>query len=134
MRPRPIMGHRCVGMLMAGCAPGEETFTVEPRPSWVGRLLLSATRWRSVNVEWTYGISPNEWTSKFRRKLVESSRGGNVQACSEMIDHVSPQRGFYEPFFGASPGMMGCEDLKREEAIAEMETAGLGNEYWLPGA
>ena len=134
MHPRSMLGRRRVEASMAECVLGGKRDSVEPRPSWVGRLLLSATRWRSVNVDWTYGISPNEWTSKFRRKLVESSRGGNVQACSEMIDHVSPQRGFYEPFFGASPGMMGCEDPKREEAIAEMETAELGNEYWLPGA
>ena len=92
-------------------------------------------------------------TSKFRRKLAESGRGGKVQAFSEMIDHASPQCGFFEPFVGASPGMMGFEDcgslfthLKHEEATTEKylaryflgikqspETAELDNEYWLPG-
>ena len=70
-----------------------------------------------------------------------------------MIDHVSPQRRFYEPFSGASLGVMRLEDceslhahLKHEEAIGErylaryisgikqsLETAELDIEYWLPG-
>ena len=84
---------------------------------------------------------------------MESGRGGKVQAFSGMIDHASPLRGFFEPFLGASPGMMGFEDCgslfthrRHGEAITgkylaryflrikqSLETAGLDNEYWLRG-
>ena len=55
-----------------------------------------------------------QWTSKFTRKLVKSSLGGEVYAFSEMLDHMTLLRGFYAPFAKVSPGMVGmvdCESL-----------------------
>ena len=55
-----------------------------------------------------------QWTSKFTRKLVKSSLGGEVYAFSETIDHVALLREFYAPFSRLSPGLVGmgdCESL-----------------------
>ena len=41
-----------------------------------------------------------QWTSKFTRKLVKSSLGGEVYAFSEMVDHMALIREFYTPFVG----------------------------------
>ena len=53
MCPRSIPGRRRVGMSMVECALGGKRYTVEPRPSWVCRLLLLATKRRRVSVHWT---------------------------------------------------------------------------------
>ena len=95
-----------------------------------------------------------QWTSKFTRKLVKSSLGGEVYAFSEMLDHMTLLRGFYEPFAKASPGMVGmvdCESLfthlKNRKMITEKylvrhflsiqqcleEENNLDNVFWLPG-
>ena len=94
-----------------------------------------------------------QWTSKFTRKLVKSSLGGEVYAFSEMIDHVALLREFYAPFSHISPGMVGMEDceslfthLKNRKMVTEkylarhflsiqqfLEDGELGNVYWLPG-
>ena len=50
------------------------------------------------------------WTSKFTRKLVVSSLGGQVYALSEMLDHVSMLREFYGHLADLYPGMVGLED------------------------
>ena len=55
-----------------------------------------------------------QWASKFTRKLVESSLGGEVYAFSEMPDHMSMIREFRQLFFDLAPGMVGlvnCESL-----------------------
>ena len=52
------------------------------------------------------------WTSKFTRKLVKSSLGGEAYAFSEMIDHMALLREFYAPFSRISPGMVGMEDCE----------------------
>ena len=66
------------------------------------------------------------WASKFRRKLVRSSLGGEVYAFSEMLDHMSMLREFYGHFVGLYPGIAGLEDCdclathsKRKKMIAE---------------
>ena len=53
-----------------------------------------------------------QWTSKFTRKLVKSSLGGEVYASSEMIDHMALLREFYAPFSHISPGLVGMEDCE----------------------
>ena len=94
-----------------------------------------------------------QWTSKFTRKLVKSSLGGEVYAFSEMLDHMSMLREFYGHFAGMSPGLVGLEDwgslfthLKNSKMIAEkllarhflsiqqaLEEQELDNVYWIPG-
>ena len=49
-------------------------------------------------------------TSKFNRKLVDSTLGGEVYALSEMVDPTSSWRDSYGPFEGLSPGIAGLED------------------------
>ena len=65
------------------------------------------------------------WTSKFTRKLAESSVGGAVYAFSEMIDHMALLRAFFSPFEELTSGMLGLEDceslashVKNREMIA----------------
>merc|ERR1712215_449403 len=67
-----------------------------------------------------------QWTSKFTRKLVKSSLGGEVYAFSEMLDHMSMLREFYGNFAGSKPGMIGLEDceslfthLRKSKSITE---------------
>ena len=67
-----------------------------------------------------------QWTSKFTRKLVKSSLGGEVYAFSEMLGHMSMLREFYGHFAGSNPGLIGLEDceslfthLKKSKSIAE---------------
>ena len=59
-----------------------------------------------------------QWTSEFARKLAKSSLGGEVFAFSEMLEHVSHLRQFYEPFFELSPSMIGFKD--RESPFANL--------------
>ena len=66
-----------------------------------------------------------QWTSKFTRKLVESSLGGEVYAFSETLDHMSMLRKFYGHFSGLSPGLAGledCENLFTRRKKSEMIT------------
>ena len=49
-------------------------------------------------------------TSKFTRKLVKRSLGGEVFAFGEMVDHMALIRESYAPFVGLTPGMAGLED------------------------
>ena len=65
-------------------------------------------------------------TSKFTRKLVESSSGGGAYAFSEMMGHMSMLRDFYPHFMYLAPGMVSREDceslgahLKDKEISAE---------------
>ena len=94
-----------------------------------------------------------QWTSKFTRKLVKSSLGGEVYAFSEMLDHMSMLREFYGHFAGMSLGLVGLEDceslfthLKNSKMITEkfsvrhflsiqqaLEEQELDNVYWIPG-
>ena len=53
-----------------------------------------------------------QWTSKFTRKLVKSSLGGEVYAFSEMVDHMALIREFYAPCVELPPGMVGLEDCE----------------------
>ena len=69
---------------------------------------------------------PLQWTSKFTRKLVTGSLGGEVYALSDLVDHVSLLRDCYEPFGGLNPGKVGLEGcdnisthLKTKKMIAE---------------
>ena len=91
-------------------------------------------------------------TSKFTRKLVKSSLGGEVYAFSEMIDHMALLREFYEPCSHISPGLVGMEDcesrcthLKNRKMVTEkylvrhclsfqqfLEDGELENVYWIP--
>ena len=64
--------------------------------------------------------------SKFTRKSVQSSLGGDVYAIGEMLDHLSMLREFYGHFTGLYPGLAGLEDceslfthLKKNKMIAE---------------
>ena len=94
-----------------------------------------------------------QWTSKFTRKLVGSSLGGEVYAFSEMADHMALIREFYAPSVGLSPGVAGLEDCEslfnhlRTKKMATGKYLGrhflsiqqplgdkeLDNVYWLPG-
>ena len=58
--------------------------------------------------------------SKFTRRLVESSRGGDVYALSETADHMSLLRDFVAPLGGLNPVMMGLE--KCESLLAHVNT------------
>ena len=60
-----------------------------------------------------------QWTSKFARKLVKSSLGGEVYAFSEMIDHMALLREFCAPFSRIPPGMVGAENC--ESPCAHLE-------------
>ena len=62
-------------------------------------------------------------TSKFARRLVVRSLGGEVRAFSDMIDHMSPLRDACEPLVSLSPAMVAFEycgslfaHMKNEEA------------------
>ena len=94
-----------------------------------------------------------QWTSRFTRKTVKSSLGGEIYAFSEMLDHMSMPREFYGHFAGLFPGLVGLEDceslfthLKKCKMIAEkflvrhflsnrqaIEEQELGDVYWIPG-
>ena len=94
-----------------------------------------------------------QWTSKFTRRLVKGSPGGEVYASSEMSGHMALLREFYAPFSRMSPGLVGMEDckslfthLKNRKMIAEkylvrhflriqqfIEAGDLDNAYWIPG-
>ena len=93
-------------------------------------------------------------TSKFARKRVESSLGGEVYAFSEMLGHMSMLREFHGHFLDFFPGMAGlegCESLfarlRSKKMIAEKFLARhflafqkaigvqeLDNVYWIPGS
>ena len=54
------------------------------------------------------------WTSKYARKMVRSSLGGEVYAPSEMVDHTSLQREFCGPLVDMprnTVGLEACESL-----------------------
>ena len=92
-------------------------------------------------------------TSEFTRKSADSSLGGEVYGISEMVDHMSPPREFYEPFADSTPGMAGIEDcgslfthLGTNKTVAEgyLAQRSLGSQQsldinelrtasWLPG-
>ena len=94
-----------------------------------------------------------QWASKFARKLVKSSLGGEVYAFSEMLGHMSMLREFYGIFAGSKPGMIGLEDceslfthLKKSKSITEkflvrhfmsiqqaLEEKELNTVFWIPG-
>ena len=94
-----------------------------------------------------------QWTSKFTRKLVKSSLGGEVYAFSEMVDHMAPSKEFRAPCSRISPGLVGVEDceslfthFENRKMITEkylarhflsiqqfVEEGELNNAYWLPG-
>ena len=94
-----------------------------------------------------------QWTSKFTRKLVKSSLGGEVYAFSEMLDYMAMLREFYGNFSGLRPGLVGLEDceslfthLKKSKMVTEkflarhflsiqqaLEQKELDNVYWIPG-
>ena len=66
-----------------------------------------------------FGLTPSslngpcdipQWTAAFTGKLAGGSLGGEVYARSEMVDHMSLIRDFYEQFGGLPPGMIGLED------------------------
>ena len=69
------------------------------------------------------------WTSKFTRKLVRSSLGGEAYAFSEMVDHMALIREFYTPFVGLSPGMVGLEDC--ESLFSHLRTKKMITEKYL---
>ena len=91
--------------------------------------------------------------TKFTRKMVESSLGGEVYALSEMGDHMLLLQGFRWAFEGIKPGAAGpgdCESLsthsKTKKMIVEkypvrhflsiqqaLEAGALENAYWPPG-
>ena len=95
----------------------------------------------------------SQWTSKFTRKMVKSSLGGEVYALSEMVDHMLLLKDFYGPSGGINPGVVGmgdCESLfthlKTKKMAAEkylvrhflsiqqaLEEGDLENAYWPPG-
>ena len=55
-------------------------------------------------------------TSKFNRKLAESSLGGEVYAFSEMADHVAPLRESPSPFVdGGAGGLRKLVDPSKEQ-------------------
>ena len=65
-------------------------------------------------------------TSRFARKLVKSSLGGEVDAFSEMLSHMSMLREFYGRFSDLRPGVVGMEDceslfthLKKNKLVTE---------------
>ena len=69
-------------------------------------------------------------TSKFTRKLVTSSLGGEVFAFSEMLDHMSMLPECFGRFAIRYPGMVGLEGreslfayLKKKKLIAEKFSA-----------
>ena len=90
-----------------------------------------------------------QWASKFARKLVEGSLGGDVYALREMLDHTSMLREFYALFSDMSPGMMGFGDceillthLKTKKIFAArhflaiqqaIEFGEFDSVHWLPG-
>ena len=94
-----------------------------------------------------------QWTSKFARKLVKGSLGGEVYALGKMLDHMSMIREFYGRFTDLHPGMAGVENcdslpthLKENILITEkflvrhflatqqaIELQELDYVYWAPG-
>ena len=93
------------------------------------------------------------WTSKFPRKSVNISLGGEVYSLSDMVDHTSLLRDLRAPSEGPNPGMAGSEDcesrfshLKTKKMAAgkylarrclstqqALEEGELGNAYSAPG-
>ena len=67
--------------------------------------------------------------SKFTRRLVKSSLGGEVYSFSKMIDHMALSRGFYAPFSRISPSMVGMEDC--ESLFTHLENREMVTEKYL---
>ena len=70
-----------------------------------------------------------QWTSKFTRKHVKSSLGGEIFALSEMWGHMEMIREFYEPLGHAkirAYGLIDCESL-----LSHLRTGRLGAEKFL---
>lgn len=70
-----------------------------------------------------------QWTSKFTRKHVKSSLGGEIFALSEMWDHMEMIKDFYAPLGHAeirSYGLIDCESL-----LSHLRTGRLGTEKFL---
>ena len=94
-----------------------------------------------------------QWTSKFTRKHVKSSLGGEIFALSEMWDHMEMIKDFYAPLGHAeirSYGLIDCESLlshlrtgrlgtekfltRHFRSIMDaLESGALGNIAWIPG-
>ena len=70
-----------------------------------------------------------QWTSKFTRKLVKSSLGGEVYAFSEILDHMALNRKFCAPFADLFPGMVGLEDC--ESLFNHLRTKRMSAEKYL---
>ena len=71
-----------------------------------------------------------QWPSKFTRKLVKSSLGGEASALSEMAVHMSSLRELLAPLGVLNPGIVGLEDCesllthpKTKKMIAETQLA-----------
>ena len=128
----------------------------------VGRCLWGSIQPSKCRLGYGFGLMSStlcgpchivQWASKFTRKLVKSSLGGEVCAFSEMLDYMSMLRGFYGHFADVYPGMVGLEDceslfahLRRKKMTTEkslgrqllaiqqaIEMKELGNVYWIPG-
>ena len=70
-----------------------------------------------------------QWASKFTRKRVKSSLGGEIFALSEMWDHMEMIKDFYAPLGHAeirSYGLIDCESL-----LSHLRTGRLGTEKFL---
>ena len=70
-----------------------------------------------------------QWTSKFTRKHVKSSLGGEIFALSEMWDHMEMIMDFYAPLGHAkirAYGIIDCESL-----LSHLRTGRLGTEKFL---
>ena len=82
--------------------------------------------WHHLSSSLTGPCHVLQWASKFTRKLVKSSLGGEVYAFSEMIDHMALLREFCVPFSHISSGLVGMEDceslfthLKNKKMVTE---------------
>ena len=94
-----------------------------------------------------------QWTSKFTRKHVKSSLGGEIFALSEMWDHMEMIREFYGPLGHQklpAYGLIDCESLLSHlrtgrlgtekfltrhfrSILDAVESGDLGNVAWIPG-
>ena len=94
-----------------------------------------------------------QWTSKFTRKRVKSSLGGEIFALSEMWDHMEMIREFYGPLGHPkirAYGLIDCEKLLSHlrtgrlgtekfltrhfrSILDAVESGDLGNVAWIPG-
>ena len=91
-------------------------------PSWmVGCGLLGRPTEGKCRLELAIGLMSSSLTgpphvlfraSKFTRKLVKSSLGGEVYGLSEMVEHMSALREFYAPFEGIGPEMGAWRTVK----------------------